>query len=101
MPSFFVALVMFGAVPATAQAGPAAEVGFDRAAAHCFGIADERSSAAASGVMDYDGDSAVGAIGSGLALSIERKRLRKRIYMACMDANGFPKARYVKVKRKA
>ncbi|NML89363.1 MULTISPECIES: hypothetical protein [unclassified Sphingobium] len=74
---------------------------FDEVADECFQFADYRSEWAASQAPDYDGDSIGGAIGSGLSLNIERKRLRKKIYASCMEGNGFPNAKMVKSKPKS
>lgn len=73
---------------------------FNDVAAHCFKIAENYSQSVVSQASDYDGDSMGGAIGAGLALGIERKKLRKKIYTQCMDANGFPNAKYLKSKSK-
>lgn len=66
----------------------------------CFQFADDRSELAAAEMPDYDGDSLGGAIGAGLSMGIERKRLRKLIYRSCMEGNGYPKAKLLKSKPK-
>lgn len=97
--------LLWALAAALAPAAPAqvnaAGVTFDQAAAHCFRLADRYSSDVASSANDYDGDSVGGAIGAALSVGIERKGIRKRLYMKCMEANGFHKARYVKLKPRA
>lgn len=96
------ALASLASAPAAADPqANAAGVTFDEAAKHCFGLAEKYSNEAAASAQDYDGDSVGGAIGAGLSVGIERKRLRKRLYMQCMEANQFHKAKYVKLKPQA
>ena len=89
MKTFVVSILLLTPLAVAAETVSKNGVPFDQVADHCYGIADTKSR---EWEMQYDLDS----MAADMALQMERRKLRKQIYLKCMEYNGFSNVKFEK-----